>query len=205
MNSALSGMMLEEITDFLASSPTAEQLYFYKPSATTEQEYQRLAEASYKKELSSRDDMEMTEYLKLSGFMHIIRQKALRHMDAATLGKVFAASWDTIENYYRILSPEWDWLAKPMQGLYASLRQQGYDRTLWAGIDSETFTLKLTRSRAIPYEEIYPRLEIEILQSGGMRLVLYEPPDSVVEQIADQVALTPELKLLLDRLQAHPI
>ncbi len=68
--------LLDEITDFLASSPTAEQIIAYKPSADLERRAQDLLERNRQNQISPDERSEMDEFMHMEHFMTLLKAKA---------------------------------------------------------------------------------------------------------------------------------
>lgn len=199
---SLSIMMVDELTDFLARSPTADEIYFFEFSASITQTYQHLRQKMREHELSQFEQGEVLEYLKMDRLLSTLQDKALLYLDDAILPKVFSKSWDQIVQYYEEFNQDYEFIKYPMLALIDELRQAGWDQVFRAG--QAMFALMLSRSKRHGLRLEQPFLRIHIELNGEMFLQYFEPPDRL-ELRCDKVAITPELNDLLERLKAHPL
>lgn len=69
------GMLLEEITDFLASIPTAEQILAFKASDMLNQRLHELLDRAGEGELTEQERQELNEYLQISHLLKMLKGK----------------------------------------------------------------------------------------------------------------------------------
>jgi hypothetical protein len=113
----------------------------------------------------------------------------------------FLESWDFMERFIADLSayPEYK-SGEQILDLMTELRALGYDRKLRAGQSLTTFIL----SRSQKHGNLgKAHLSIDFDYVG--MTVRYHDPNMKAKIEIDHVELTPELKLWLSRLVAHPI
>jgi HKD family nuclease len=67
--------LLEEITDFLASIPTAEQILAFKPSETLNQRLHELLDHAGEGVLTDQEQQELNEYLRVSHLLKMLKGK----------------------------------------------------------------------------------------------------------------------------------
>ncbi len=67
--------LLEEITDFLASIPTAEQVLAFKPSEALNQRLHALLDHAGEGALTDREQHELDEYLRVSHLLKMLKGK----------------------------------------------------------------------------------------------------------------------------------
>jgi hypothetical protein len=72
--------LFDEILDFLASSPTAEQLVSYQPPTALQQRLSELLEKNRRVVLSEAEQSELDEFLRMNRFMSRLRLKARKHL-----------------------------------------------------------------------------------------------------------------------------
>ena len=119
----------------------------------------------------------------------------------------FLASWERAEAYY-----EWwaekrhhEWLA-PMVGFVRQLRGRGYDRIFRHG--HALYFLVLSRSLEHGLRPTQPFIDFWPREDGGMTVhCQLREAGGVLQRSLElrDVALTPELDQLLDRLATEPI
>ncbi len=68
--------LLEEITNFLATAPSAEQIIDFKPSAALDQRLHDLLDRNSAGELDSDEQQELDEFLLMSHFLKMLKLKA---------------------------------------------------------------------------------------------------------------------------------
>lgn len=68
--------LFDEVTDFLASAPTAEQIIAYKPSDDLDQRLHELLDKNSRDELLDSEQGELNEFLRLNHFLKILMLKA---------------------------------------------------------------------------------------------------------------------------------
>ena len=68
-------MLLEEITDFLASIPTAKQILAFKPSETLNQRLHELLDHAGEGAQTDQEQQELNEYLRVSHLLKMLKGK----------------------------------------------------------------------------------------------------------------------------------
>ena len=66
----------DELIDFLAASPSADELIAYRPSETLQQRMSELLEKNRKGELSSDEQAELDDFLRMNRFMSRLQARA---------------------------------------------------------------------------------------------------------------------------------
>lgn len=74
--------LFDEILDFLAASPTAEQLVNYQPPTTLQQRLSELLDKNRSTHLTEAERSELDEFLRLNRFMSRLKLKARKHLSA---------------------------------------------------------------------------------------------------------------------------
>jgi hypothetical protein len=69
-------MLLEEITDFLASSPSAQEIINFKPSEVLEHRALELLQRNRENRLTPEERAEMQEFMRMDHFMTLLKAKA---------------------------------------------------------------------------------------------------------------------------------
>ncbi|MBI5957128.1 MAG: hypothetical protein HY866_00235 [Chloroflexi bacterium] len=69
-------MLLDEITDFLASSPTPQEIADFRPSAVLERRALDLLQRNRENRLSLEERSEMEEFMRMDHFMTLLKAKA---------------------------------------------------------------------------------------------------------------------------------
>jgi len=72
----------DEILDFLAASPTTEQLVAYQPPVALQQRLSELLDKNRSSGLSEAEQSELDEFLRLNRFMSRLKLKARKHLPA---------------------------------------------------------------------------------------------------------------------------
>ena len=68
--------LFDEVLDFLASSPSAEQIVSYEPPVVLQQRLSELLEKNRTVRLSEAEQAELDEFLRMNRFMSRLRLKA---------------------------------------------------------------------------------------------------------------------------------
>jgi hypothetical protein len=76
MDATPAGLLLDEITDFLAASPTPEDIIRFKPSETLERRALELLTRNRESGLTPEERVEMDEFRKMEHFMTLLKAKA---------------------------------------------------------------------------------------------------------------------------------
>lgn len=74
--------LFDEILDFLAASPTAEQLVQYQPPTALQQRLTELLDKNRSGHLSENEQGELDEFLRMNRFMSRLKLKARKHLSA---------------------------------------------------------------------------------------------------------------------------
>jgi hypothetical protein len=68
--------LFDEITDFLASAPTAEQIIAYKPSDILDQRLHELLDKNSSEQLTTEERKELDEFLQINHLVTVVTAKA---------------------------------------------------------------------------------------------------------------------------------
>lgn len=74
--------LFDEILDFLASSPNAEELVNYQPPVVLQQRLSELLDKNRTKGLSDIESAELDEFLRMNRFMSRLRLKARKRLNS---------------------------------------------------------------------------------------------------------------------------
>jgi hypothetical protein len=74
--------LFDEILDFLASSPSGEQLVNYQPPVALHQRLSELLDNNRSSGLSEVEQTELDEFLRMNRFMSRLKLKARKHLNA---------------------------------------------------------------------------------------------------------------------------
>jgi hypothetical protein len=69
-------MLLDEITDFLASSPTSQEIIAFKPPEALERRALDLLQRNREDRLTAGERAEMEEFMRMDHFMTLLKAKA---------------------------------------------------------------------------------------------------------------------------------
>jgi hypothetical protein len=69
-------LLLDEITDFLASSPTPQEIVAFRPSETLERRALDLLQRNREHRLTGEERAEMEEFMRMDHFMTLLKAKA---------------------------------------------------------------------------------------------------------------------------------
>ncbi len=76
MGTAPPTMLFEDILDFLASTPTPEQIIAFEPSETLKQRLSYLLDQNRHDVLSADERAELDEFLRMNHFMNMLKLRA---------------------------------------------------------------------------------------------------------------------------------
>ncbi len=76
MTIAQPAMLLDEITDFLASSPAPQEIIDYRPSEPLERRALDLLQRNRENRLTLEERAEMEEFMRMDHFMTLLKAKA---------------------------------------------------------------------------------------------------------------------------------
>ena len=68
--------LFDEITDFLAAAPTADQIIAFRPSMMLDQRLHTLLDKNAQGALSIEEQAELTEFLRMNHFLKMLKIKA---------------------------------------------------------------------------------------------------------------------------------
>jgi hypothetical protein len=68
--------LFDEITDFLASAPTAEAIIAYKPSSILDQRLHELLDKNSQDQISPSEQTELNEFLQMNHLLTVLQAKA---------------------------------------------------------------------------------------------------------------------------------
>jgi hypothetical protein len=74
--------LFDEILDFLAASPTAEQLVQYQPPTALQQRLSELLDKNRSSRLSNDEQSELDEFLRMNRFMSRLKLKARKYLNS---------------------------------------------------------------------------------------------------------------------------
>jgi hypothetical protein len=74
-NAPAAETLLDEITDFLASIPTAEQIIAFKPSEPLDDRLQALLDRAGEGELTDSEQQELDEFLRVNHILKMLKGK----------------------------------------------------------------------------------------------------------------------------------
>jgi preprotein translocase subunit Sec63 len=80
MTSAPAELLFDEILEFLASSPTAEQIVGYQPPVALQQRLSDLLERNRSARLSDDEQKELDEFLRMNRLMSRLKLKARKRL-----------------------------------------------------------------------------------------------------------------------------
>ena len=69
-------LLLDEITDFLASSPAPQEIVSFKPSEALERRALELLQRNRENRLTTEERAEMEEFMRMDHFMTLLKAKA---------------------------------------------------------------------------------------------------------------------------------
>jgi hypothetical protein len=69
-------LLLDEITDFLTTSPTPQEIIAFKPSEVLEQRALDLLQRNRENRLTTHERAEMEEFMRMDHFMTLLKAKA---------------------------------------------------------------------------------------------------------------------------------
>lgn len=75
--------MVDEILDFLASTPTPEQIVAYQPSKPAQGRLRALLNKKYTGALTPEEQAEFDEYSRVNHFMSLLKTRARHKLDAS--------------------------------------------------------------------------------------------------------------------------
>ncbi len=73
----------DELLDFLASSPSAEELIAYRPPEALQARISELLEKNRQGNLSAEEQTELDEFLRMNRFMSRLQAQARQNLDSA--------------------------------------------------------------------------------------------------------------------------
>lgn len=76
-------IFMEEVLNFLADAPTAEQILAFKPSEALAQRSAYLFERNRESQLTSEEKAELDEFLRLNHFVNMLKIRTRQKADAA--------------------------------------------------------------------------------------------------------------------------
>jgi hypothetical protein len=74
-------ILFDDILDFLASTPTPEQIIHFEPSETLKQRFSYLMDQNRHDRLSADERAEMDEFLRMNHFMNMLKLRARQKLD----------------------------------------------------------------------------------------------------------------------------
>lgn len=70
----------EQVLDFLAQSPSAQELVNFRPSPDAQQRFSALLEQNREGTLSTQEEEELDHYILIERMMTLLKAKAFRHL-----------------------------------------------------------------------------------------------------------------------------
>ncbi len=70
------GTALEEVLEFLVSSPTPQQIVAFRPSIATQEHIRHLLDANQKRKLTTDEESELEEFDQIEHLMRMLKAKA---------------------------------------------------------------------------------------------------------------------------------
>jgi hypothetical protein len=74
-------VLLDELTDFLASSPTPQQIIAFRPSDSLQAHASELLQKNREDRLTAQEKAEMEEFMRMEHFMTLLKAKARLKLD----------------------------------------------------------------------------------------------------------------------------
>ncbi|MCB9158027.1 MAG: hypothetical protein H6645_13045 [Caldilineaceae bacterium] len=74
----------EQILDFLAASPSAQEIINFRPSAEVQKRFSDLLEANRQRQLTLSETDELDHYIRIDQMVSLLKAKAYHHLDAPT-------------------------------------------------------------------------------------------------------------------------
>lgn len=77
----LSMPFYEQVLDFLAAGPSAQEIVRFRPSAEAQQRFSELLEFNRQRELTLTETEELDHYVRIDRMISLLKAKAYSHLD----------------------------------------------------------------------------------------------------------------------------
>lgn len=74
----------EQVLDFLAASPSAQEIVNFRPSKEAQSRFSDLLEANRQRQLTLAETEELDHYIRIDQMVSLLKAKAYHHLDAPT-------------------------------------------------------------------------------------------------------------------------
>lgn len=71
----------EQVLDFLASGPSAQEIIAYRPSKAAQARFNRLLEAKRERQLSAQEEEELDHYITMDRMLSLLKAKASSRLE----------------------------------------------------------------------------------------------------------------------------
>lgn len=82
---AMSMPFYEQVLDFLASSPSAQDIINFRPSLEAQSRFSELLEVNRQRQLTLAETEELDHYIRIDQMISLLKAKAYRHLDIPTV------------------------------------------------------------------------------------------------------------------------
>lgn len=80
---AMSMPFYEQVLDFLARSPSAQEIISFRPSIEAQRRFSELLEANRQRQLTLAETEELDHYIRIDQMISLLKAKAYRHLGFA--------------------------------------------------------------------------------------------------------------------------
>ena len=74
----------EQVLEFLAGSPSAQEIVGFRPSVMAQRRFSELLALNRERELTEEEEEELDHYMQIDRMMSLLKAKAYRRLDAQT-------------------------------------------------------------------------------------------------------------------------
>ena len=74
----------EQVLEFLAGSPSAQEIVGFRPSAMAQRRFSELLALNRERELTAEEEEELDHYMQIDRLMSLLKAQAYRRLDAQT-------------------------------------------------------------------------------------------------------------------------
>lgn len=78
---AISLPFYEQVLDFLAASPSTQEIISFRPSPEAQRRFSELLEANRQRSLTLAESEELDHYIRIDQMFSLLKAKAYRHLD----------------------------------------------------------------------------------------------------------------------------
>ena len=71
----------EQVLDFLAASPSAQEIINFRPAPKAQQRFSELLELNRQRSLTLAENEELEHYIRIDQMVSLLKAKAYRHLD----------------------------------------------------------------------------------------------------------------------------